>query len=208
MVTGGDDVRWSALLVDQDAPRDVGAYRQALGLRRAGRATTGISVAFGGAAYGAGVASDPKLSRDGRFVAYDSSAPDLVEGDGNGTLDVFVFDRLTGTTELVSVASDGTQANRTSRAQAISPDGRFVTFRSEATNLVPGDTGAGRYVHDRLTGTTTLADPPVSVPGLASFSAVSEDGRYGLFATSAAGTVPDDTNGKSDVFVHDLVTAS
>ncbi len=81
------------------------------------------------------------ISADGRFVTYLSGASNLVSGDTNDALDIFVFDRQTGATTRVSVASDGTEANGGSNGTpAISADGRFVTYFSEASNLVPGDT--------------------------------------------------------------------
>jgi len=91
-----------------------------------------------------------------RFVAFTSSATNLVPGDTNGGVDVFVRDRRTGTTELVSVASDETQANNFNFEPSISADGRFVAFTSFASNLVPGDTNsrADVFVRDRQTGTT------------------------------------------------------
>jgi hypothetical protein len=83
--------------------------------------------------------SPPALSRDGRWVAFVSHASDLVPGDTNGSDDVFVHDELTGTTERVSVASDGTQANSDSPGLlSMSADGRLVMFASGATNLAPG----------------------------------------------------------------------
>src|SRR5438552_1365614 len=82
----------------------------------------------------------PSISADGRFVAFTSAAINLVPGDTNGVADVFVHDRLTGTTERVSVDSAGNQGNGDSRCPAISADGRFVACASAATNLVPGDT--------------------------------------------------------------------
>src|SRR5207249_6721018 len=109
----------------------------------------------------------PALSADGRFVAFGSDATNLVAGDTNGTTDVFVHDRQTGTTERVSVASGGgTQGNGKSGGffafPALSADGRFVAFQSDATNLVAGDTNGATdvFVHDRQTGTTE----PASVP--------------------------------------------
>src|SRR5439155_23930792 len=95
------------------------------------------------------------LSADGRFVAFHSAATNLVAGDTNATNDVFVHDRQTGITERVSVASDGTQGNKASSYPALSADGRFVAFDSDATNLVAGDTNGTTdvFVHDRQTGT-------------------------------------------------------
>ena len=82
----------------------------------------------------------PALSSDGRFVAFESDATNLVPGDTNGVADVFVRDRLTATTERVSVDSAGAQANDRSDFPAISADGSVVAFVSTATNLVPDDT--------------------------------------------------------------------
>jgi WD40-like Beta Propeller Repeat len=86
----------------------------------------------------------PSISADGRYVAFDSEATNLVKGDTNNTADVFVRDRLTGTTERVSVASDGAQANAGGTEPGISGDGRFVAFVSVSDNLVPGS----RHRHD------------------------------------------------------------
>jgi uncharacterized membrane protein len=82
----------------------------------------------------------PAISAHGRYVAYDSDASNLVPDDTNGTADVFVFDQKTGTTERVSVASNGTEGNGNSARPAISANGRYVTYDSEASNLVPDDT--------------------------------------------------------------------
>ena len=96
------------------------------------------------------------ISSDGRFVAFDSSATNLVPGDTNGAADVFVRDRQTGTTRRVSLGPGGVQGNACSHDPAISADGRFVAFASDATNLVPGDTNGSIdvFVRDRQTGTT------------------------------------------------------
>jgi Tol biopolymer transport system component len=83
---------------------------------------------------------DPEISANGRYVAYQSLASNLVPGDTNGTDDIFLFDRKTGTTERISVASNGTEANEFSFEPAISANGRYITYVSVASNLVPGDT--------------------------------------------------------------------
>jgi Tol biopolymer transport system component len=104
-------------------------------------------------------ASDrPSLSQTGRFVAFDSLAGNLVAGDTNAASDVFVRDHVRQTTERVSVASDGSQANGASRNASISDDGRFVAFETDASNLFTDD-GNGKsdiVVRDRQLGTTTL----------------------------------------------------
>jgi Tol biopolymer transport system component len=79
------------------------------------------------------------ISADGRYVAFDSQASNLVPGDTNGRRDVFVHDRQTGNTALISVGLDGAPSNDSSSSPAISADGRYVTFTAEADNLVAGD---------------------------------------------------------------------
>jgi Tol biopolymer transport system component len=103
------------------------------------RRTTRVSVGQDGAQAdgGSGFAS---LSGDGRYVAFDSNATNLVPGDTNGTQDVFVHDRRTGRMKRVSVTAGGDQADRGGQDPELSADGRFVAFHSDATNLVPRDT--------------------------------------------------------------------
>jgi Tol biopolymer transport system component len=118
-----------------------------------------VSRGTGGGVGTGGPSLSPDLTPDGRFVAFDSAATDLVAGDTNGKHDIFVRDRVLATTSRVSVASDGTQANDDSVGAAISADGRFVAFLSRASNLVASDTNslADVFVHDRQTGMTERA---------------------------------------------------
>jgi len=81
----------------------------------------------------------PSISANGRFVAFESPAPDLVKGDRKGHVDVFLHDRKRGRTTLLSVSSEGKQGNDESSFPAISANGRFVAFSSLASNLVGGD---------------------------------------------------------------------
>jgi TolB protein len=107
----------------------------------------------------------PTVSANGRFVAFDSFRSDIVAGDTNHDWDVFVRDVTAGTTQLVSVSSQGAQGNRSSNGPVdISADGRFVLFRSDATNLVAGDTNdfTDVFLRDRLRGTTSIV-PHVTV---------------------------------------------
>jgi Tol biopolymer transport system component len=150
----------------------------------------------------------PSISADGRFVAFDSRASNLVAGDTNVKKDVFVHDRLTGITERVSVDSAGAEANGDSLNAAISADGRFVAFGSEATNLAPGDTNFTRdiFVHDRQTGTTERVSISTAgaQPNQPCFNPVlSADGRYVAFASMASTLVLGDTTGLADVFLRD-----
>ena len=91
------------------------------------------------------------MSADGRYIAFESYASNLVSGDDNGQTDIFLHDRQTGQTVRVSVASDGSQANSYSGGSALSGNGRYVAFDSEASNLVGGDTNNQRdvFVSDR-----------------------------------------------------------
>jgi Tol biopolymer transport system component len=151
------------------------------------------------------------ISADGRYVAFDSSASNLVPGDTNYTIDVFVHDRQTGATTRASVDSGGSEADAGALEAVISGDGRHVAFRSAATNLVPGDTNADAdiFVHDRQTGATVrVSVDSAGVQGNQdSFGpAISGDGRFVAFESNATNLVAGDTNGKSDIFVHDRDT--
>jgi Tol biopolymer transport system component len=159
---------------------------------------------------------DGHLSANGRYVAFMSEATNLVPGDTNLAEDVFVHDRASGTTERVSVASNGTEANGDSYLPSISADGRYVAFVSTATNLVTGDTNqsADMFVHDRLTGITERVSVN-SNGGQASglwvgddACQISADGRYVAFVTDLSTLVPGDTNGVPDAFVHDRRTGT
>jgi len=153
----------------------------------------------------------PAISGDGRYVAFCSTATDLVEGDTNGHYDVFLHDTLTGETVRVSVASDGTEGDGLSAIPTISGDGRYVTFYSSATNLVEGDTNdaADIFVHDTLTGETvrvSVATDGAEGNGDSERSSISGDGRYVAFNSTATDLVEGDTNGHYDVFLHDTLT--
>ena len=157
-----------------------------------------------------GASFEPAISGDGRYVAFRSFATNLVPGDTNGSSDVFVHDRDTGETTRVSVSSEGVEGNDRSTSPAISGDGRFVSFSSSATNLVPGDTNGDQdiFVHDRQTGETTRVS--VSSDGGQSDddsfdSAISANGLVVSFWSNATNLVPGDTNGVGDVFIHGLL---
>ena len=171
--------------------------------------TTRVSVASDGT-QGNDNSFDPSISADGRYVAFVSYASNLVSGDTNGGVHVFVHDRQTGQNTRVSVASDGTQGNSVSLDPSISADGRYVAFSSVATNLVLGDTNdvCDVFVHDRQTGQTTRVS--VASDGTqgngeshSGSSAISADGRYVAFESAADNLVNGDTTGYGDVFVHD-----
>ena len=169
--------------------------------------TERVSIDSGGT-QGNDESESPSISADGRFVAFVSHATNLVPGDTNGAPDIFVHDRLTGTTERVSIDSAGAEADGLSDYPSISADGRFVAFMSNATNLVPGDTNNSTdiFVHDRQTGRTeqvSLATGSVEGNGQSYFPSISANGRYVAFSSQATNLVSGDTNGAFDVFVRD-----
>src|SRR5262249_50217863 len=142
-------------------------------------ATELVSVDSNGVQGSSGTEFDPPaITPDGRFVAFTSLSAH-VPGDTNGTDDVFVRDRLMGTTEPWSAAWDGGEGNAPSRGPSISPDGRLVAFSSTASSLGANATGDA-FVHDRLTGATEkLSVAPDGSPanGPAGANAISADGR-------------------------------
>ncbi|HEY6547847.1 MAG TPA: Ig-like domain-containing protein, partial [Vicinamibacteria bacterium] len=153
-----------------------------------------------------------RISGDNRYVVFESEASNLVCSDPNFTSDVFRRDRASATTVLVSVATDGGPANHASTEPVVSLDGRYVAFASLATNLVAGsDTNdtVDIFWRDLEAGITKRVSVSSNGEGGDSVShaaAISGDGRYVVFFSSARNLVPDDTNGVTDVFVHDVVT--
>jgi Tol biopolymer transport system component len=159
--------------------------------------------------------TEPALSANGRYVAFESSATNLVAGDTNRLADVFVHDLRSMRTERVSVSSSGRQGggdrtNNGSNAPAISANGRYVVFHSYASNLVAHDTNriADIFVRDRKARKTARVS--VSSSGVQAnqeslgAEAVSADGRYVAFTSLATNLVSHDVNEITDVFVRDL----
>ncbi|MBA2355242.1 MAG: PD40 domain-containing protein, partial [Acidobacteria bacterium] len=178
------------------------------GEHAAAQSATRVSVASGDVQATA-ASDDPALSADGRVVAFWSRASNLVAGDTNATADVFVHDLNTRLTTRVSVSSAGVQGNGDSTLPSLSADGRFVTFVSNASNLVSSDTNSAVdvFVHDRTTAQTTrisVSSGGGQTAGAArDTAAISGDGRFVAFWSDAADLVAGDTNGVSDVFLHD-----
>ena len=172
------------------------------------QSTTRVSLATGGAEGNDDCSVGGAISGNGRFVAFLSSASNLVAGDTNGTADVFVHDRVLGTTERASVASGGAQGNGGALSVGISSDGRFVVFTSGSTNLVAGDTNARQdcFVRDRQAGTTervSLDSGEAQSNDHSYDPVISSDGRYVAFSSSATNLVAGDANGTGDIFLRD-----
>jgi len=172
--------------------------------RRVSRRTNG--------AQGNGPSHSPSISASGRYVAFVSSASNLVGNDTNGHVDIFVHDRKTKKTRLVSKRTNGAQANDHSSAPSISANGRVVAFRSDASNLVGADSNgkADIFVRDRDSKRTRRVNVKSSggqAIGEHTFHAfISANGRYVAFSSAASNLVANDLNGKNDVFVHDRRT--
>jgi hypothetical protein len=157
----------------------------------------------------------PGVTPDGRFVLFTSTANNLTPGD-NSLLrsDVFLRDRLSNTTTLVSVNDAGTGGgNGNSYGGLVSTNGRYVVFESDASDLVPGDTNASTDIFERdlQMGTTTLVSVATnggSGNGASTYPVITPDGRYVAFLSFASNLVTNDTNGIQDVFVRDTVAGT
>jgi ribosomal protein L24E len=198
-------------VVETDDVRDVFIYD------RVGATTTRVTKSVGGGAPD-GASQRPTVSADGRFVAFWSTATNLVEGDTNGVADAFVWDRTSGSTIRVSVTSSGLQGNGASERPVMSRDGLYVAFESDATNLAggvgpvgTGDTNNAEdvFVYSMATKRTTrvsVASGGGQGSGPSNRPSLSADGHKIAFQSEASNLVSGDTNTNWDVFLHDLNT--
>ncbi len=208
---------------DTNAFGDVFVRDTCLGAAGCTPSTVRVSVASDGT-QGDDTSDSFSISADGRFVAFESDASNLVAGDTNLATDIFIRDTCRGATGCtpstvrVSVASDGTQANGNSfgnaNGAAVSADGRFVAFQSDASNLVADDTNAASdiFVRDTCLGATgctpstvrvSVASDGTQTGGGGSRFSISPDGRFVAFESGASDLVVGDTNAASDIFVRD-----
>ncbi len=150
----------------------------------------------------------PRINGDGRYVTYASYATNLTPDDENGSWDVFVRDRLLGTTERVSVSTDGEHGNNLSRHPTISNDGRFIAWHSTTTNLVPGDDNEVRDILMRdmwLNETIRLSKSSTGVEtDERSYDAnLTTNGRFLTYDSLASNLVEGDSMGIRHVYVYD-----
>lgn len=162
---------------------------------------------------GDGASLHATINADGRYVAFTSAARNLVEGDTINESDVFIRDRFAGSTRRVSIDSSGAQANRSSAGPSLGISGRYVAFWSLASNLVASDTNgvADVFVHDRvseLTSRVSVSTNGVEGNNESAYPAISGNGRYVAFWSSASNLVDGDSNNLSDIFVHDRVSGT
>jgi len=150
----------------------------------------------------------PAINGDGTLVAFYSDATNLVANDVNSQTDVFVRDLDAATTEIVSLAADGTQGNGPSLNPSMDVSGNLVAFQSLASNLVPGDGNRASdiFVRDRAAGTIERICGEIEGNGASFAPAISADGNVVAFTSAATNLVSGDTNGKLDIFVCDRRT--
>lgn len=153
----------------------------------------------------------PYITSDGQQIAFASYATNLVPADVNGYPDAFLYNRVSDTFTLLSVASDGTQANDYSWIQSLSDDGQTALFFSFGTTLVPGDTNGVADLFIRKPETQETIRVSVGTGGVqadleSQTGDLSADGTIVGFGSGATTLVPSDTNGVADVFVRDLTT--
>jgi len=205
-------VSWAGNLV----PGDTNSTRDVFLRDRSANTIERISVATGGAQGDDLSGSGTLLSfatPDGRYVLFGSAASTLVAGDTNGAMDVFVRDRVTGSTAFLVQALGGGAPSGETDLYSMTPDGRFVGFASSAPDLVTGDTNGmtDAFVLDRQSGLVervSLADGGVEVSGDSWAPCLSEDGRFAVFSSAATDLVPMDSNGRRDVFRRDRVAGT
>ena len=212
-----------------------GSNRGVYLLDRSTGATTLESVATGGApATGGGGSDFASISSGGRYVAFQSMATNLGGPTASGGPNkIYVHDNVTGMTTMVSLTSAGGAPNGNATFPRITPNGRYVAFVSDASNLLPasaaarlvpaasggGDTGGETsvtqvYVRDLVAGTTTMASVSSTgevgngASGATYGPSISDNGRLVAFESDATNLVADDTNGVTDAFVHNMATGT
>lgn len=178
---------------------------------RTNHTTTLVSVNAAGTSGGNGHSLSSSMSADGRFVAFESAASNLVGSDVNGASDIFLRDLVSGTTTLVSVDASGSNSgNGASSYPVITPDGRFVAFESAADDLADDDTNGipDIFVRDFLSGTTEVvsvgARDAARGASVSHSPAMTPDGRYVAFASTATNLVAGVTNIYGEVYVRDM----
>ena len=167
--------------------------------------TTRISVSTAGVetdAYSIGYT----ISSDGRYVAFQSEATNLVANDTNGLSDVFVRDTQLNTTTRVSISTAGVEGDGEMSSSVISDDGNFVLFSAGSTNLVANDTNASDdlFVRDILSNTTTRVSVGLNgnqLDNVYGDAVITNNGAYVVFISSSSNVVDNDTGGFSDAFL-------
>lgn len=205
-ISGGDDIIAFDSIASNLVRGDTNDADDVFVRDRASGKTARVSVSSSGE-QGNDDSSRPDLSGDGQLVVFDSSAANLVDGDTNARPDVFLHNRASGRTTLLSRGYDGRPADDASFSPTISADGRFVAFMSNATNLTRKPAAGAVFLYNVRTGRTSVVS--VRLDGTAASAAspsLSAHAEYVAFSSFSAGIVPVDTNDRFDVFVRDRRT--
>ncbi|MFA0833580.1 MAG: Ig-like domain-containing protein [Methanobacterium formicicum] len=165
-----------------------------------------VSIHTNGSQSANGYSYEPSISADGHYIAFSSNANNLIDNDTNYCSDIFVRDRLLNITERISISNTGEEGNGDSYESFISPDGRYVTFTSYASNL-GNDVNGYRdvFVRDRLLNVTqrlSVSSTGEEGNGDSYEPSISSDGCYVTFYSYASNLVENDTNGVNDIFVY------
>ncbi|MFC1549279.1 TolB family protein [Nitrospirota bacterium] len=169
-----------------------------------------LSINAADSSQGDSTSENPTISTDGKFVAFESQAQNLIPGQPtNGNKHILLRNVLSGEITMVSNSATGDEGDVGSYEPALSGNGRYVAFYSEATNLVSVDSGgfADIFLKDMQTGAIKLisnAADGTQGDGHSQYPAISDDGRYVAFVSTATNLVPGDSNGQPDVFLRDL----
>lgn len=162
---------------------------------------------------GNGDSCDPSISADGSYIAFSSSASNLVADDTNGCNDVFVYDRTSNTVKRISISNTGKEGDGDSYEPSISGDGNFIAFTSYADNLINNDTNdcSDVFVYNQTSETIkriSISSNGEQGMGDSYEPSISADGRYIAFTSYADTLIDNDTNGYRDVFVHDQISGA
>jgi len=171
--------------------------------------TSRISISIGGTPSDKGGANAVTL--DGQSVLFESLSTTLVSDDFNNKADIFLHNTQTGVTERISLDNNGEEVNGNSRLPAMSEDGQFIAFQSQATNLVSGDTNevTDIFLWDTVKGITTrlsVNSEGVEANDTSQRSSISRNGQYVAFYSIASNLVTNDENGFNDVYLHNIQT--
>lgn len=190
---------------------DFWLVRKAVIRDRVAKKTIVVAPPLAGAPRSGWESCSPKLARNGRYVLFDSGSGYMVADDRFAGRDCFVRDLTARTTALVSLSSAGVQGNADCYASAISANGRFVLFRSRASNLVARDSNGSddiflRDLQTRRTTRVSVGTGGAQATGWSTAGLISNDGRYVAFQSNANGLAPNDNDLAQNVFLHDRMT--
>lgn len=212
-----EDGRWLALVTEASnlIRKDASGLRDVYLVDRESGDVKRLTFGYDGLEANAPCETHVSMSSDGRIVAFASRATNILplRRQYAGNVQVYAYDRARDKVVRVSATPSGEEGDGSSREPAVSPDGRYVAFASRTTNLVAGDNilNSDVLLHDlwtRETRKVTYSYSGGHIDGDAYPVAVSGEGRYVLFYSTATNLVPNDTNGDGDGFVRDMWTGT